>query len=87
MGISKLLKKGISKDNVGLVKAKRQLIEIAEKVMANGRRVKAQVDTLQEKPSCVSRLGEQLGGWLDGTEKIVRQTVAVVKEQFSIPGS
>ena len=85
LGISKLLKKRISKDNAGLVKAKRQLAQIAEEVIASGRRVKAQIDALQEKPSWVSRLGEQLGGWLEGTEKIVRQTEAVVKGHLNIP--
>lgn len=36
LGISKLLKKRISKDNAGLVRAKRQLIKIAEEVIASG---------------------------------------------------
>jgi len=57
----------------------------AEEIIASGRRVKAQIDALQEKPSWVSRLGEQLGGWLECTEKIVQQTEAVMKGHLSIP--
>jgi len=85
LGISKLLKQRINKDNANLVKAKRQLIETAKKVIAGGRRVKAQIDTLRGKPSWRSRLGEQLEGWLENTERIVEQTEAVLRGRASIP--
>jgi IS5 family transposase len=85
LGISKVLKKRISRDNAGLVKAKRQLIKVADEAIASGRRVKAQIEALQEKPLWISRLGEQLGEWLEVTEQIVRQTEEVVKGRVSIP--
>jgi IS5 family transposase len=85
LGISKLLNARISKDNARLVKARRQLIKIAEGVIATGRRVKAEIDVLQGKPSWVNRLGKQLGGWLEGTEKIVEQTEAVLRGHLSLP--
>jgi hypothetical protein len=67
------------------LKAEEELIEIAEGVIASGRRVKVQIDSLKEKPSWAKRLGEQLGGWLEGTEKIVQQTEVVLKGCLSIP--
>lgn len=86
LGISKLLKERISKDNVRLVKAKKRLIKIAQEVIARGRRVKVQIDALQEKPfPIISRLVEQLGGWLESTEKIVEQTESVVRGHLSLP--
>lgn len=84
LGLSKLLKERISMDNPRLVKAKEELIEIAGKVIASGRRVKAQIDALQEKRSWVRGLAEQLGEWLEGTEKIVEQPEAAVKERLNI---
>jgi IS5 family transposase len=85
LGIFKLLKQRINKDSANVVKAKRQLIETAKKVIVSGQRVKAQVDTLRDKPFWVIRLGEQLGGWLDSTERIVEQTEAVLRGRTSIP--
>jgi IS5 family transposase len=85
LGISKLLKQRIDKDNANVVKAKRQLVETVEKVIASGRRVKAQIDALREKPSWVSRLVEELEGWLENTERIVEQTEAVLRGRTSIP--
>ncbi len=85
MGLSKLLKARIGKDNARLVEAEEELIEIAKKVIASGRRVKAQIVTLHEKPSWVDRLGQQLGGWLGVTDKIVEQTEQVLKGRLSLP--
>jgi len=82
----KLLRERINKDDANLVKGKRQLIEVAKEVIASGRRVKAQIDTLWEKPSRVNRLAEQLHGWLESTEKIVEQTETVLRGNISIPG-
>jgi IS5 family transposase len=85
LGLSKLLKARMSKDNARLVEAEEQLNEIAKKVIAGGWRVKAQLDALKNKPSRVGRLGQQLGGWLEVTEKIVGQTEQVLKGRLSLP--
>ncbi len=85
LGLCKLLKARISKDNARLVEAEEQLIEIAKKVIASGRRVRAQIDMFKEKPIWVDRLGQQLGGWLGVTEKIVEQTEQVLKGRLSLP--
>jgi len=86
LGISRLLRERINKDNANLVKAKRQLIEIAKKVIASGRRVKAEIDTLREKPvPIISRLGEELSQWLELTEKIIEQTETVLKGRHRLP--
>ncbi len=85
LGLSKLLKARISKSNARLVEAEEQLSKIAKKVITSGWRVAAQIDTLKEKPSWVNRLGQQLGGWLGVTEKIVEQTEQVLKGRLSLP--
>ena len=68
-----------------MVKAKKRLIKIAEMVITSGRRVKTQIDMLCEKPSWANRLTEQLGKWLEITEKIVEQTESVLKGRLSLP--
>jgi IS5 family transposase len=79
LGLSKVLKGRISKDNPRLGKAKEELIKIAGEVIASGQQVRAQVEALKEKPPQVKRLGKQLGDWLETTEKIVQQTKAVLE--------
>ncbi len=87
LGLSKVLKKRISKDNPGLVKAREELIKVAEEVIARGQEVKAQIDAVlqeKEKSSQVTRLGEQLGGWLEATGKIIQQTKRVLGGQMRL---
>ena len=85
LGLSKVLKERVSRDNPKLVKAKEGIVKIAEEVIASGRQVKAQIEALKEKPSQVKRLEEQLGEWLEVTEKIVKQTEAVLEGCLNIP--
>jgi len=85
LGLTKALKERISKNHPRVVKAEKELIKIAEGVIASGRRVKVQVDSLKGKPPWANRLGGQLGRWLEGVEKIVRQTETVLTGCPSIP--
>jgi len=54
-------------------------------VIAGGWRVKRQVEALKRKPSWAGRLGDQLEGWLDVGEKIVKQAEQVVRGRLRIP--
>jgi IS5 family transposase len=85
LALSKVLKDRVSGDNPRLLKAKEDLIKIATGVVASGQEVKDQLDTLKEKPPEIKRLGKQLGGWLEITEKIVGQTKKVVAGCLHIP--
>ena len=86
LALSKVLKERVSRDNPRLLKAKEELIKIAEKVIASGQEVKAQLDALKEKPPGAARLGKQLGNWLEVTERIAQQTEAVLGGHLHIPG-
>jgi len=85
LALSKVLKDRVSKDNPRLLKAKEELIKITEKVIASGREVKAQLDTLKEKLPEAARLEKQLGDWLEVTERIAQQTEAVLEGHLHIP--
>jgi len=85
LGLSKVLKERVSKENARLVKAKGELIKVAEEVVARGHKVKAQVEALKGKGAGIERLGEQLGEWLEVTEKIVQQTKAVLGGKLHLP--
>ena len=85
LALSKVLKERVSRDNPQLLKAKEELIEIAEEVIGSGRRVKAQIEALSEKPPDAARLEKQLGKWLEITERIVGQTEAVLGGHLHIP--
>jgi len=86
LGVSKLFRGGGgSRGRAGLAKAQKQLIKIAKRVIAGGRRVKRQVEALKRKPSWAGRLGDQLEGWLEVGEKVVQQAEQVVRGRFHIP--
>lgn len=83
--LSKVLKNRVSQENRKLVKAQEELIEIAEEVIASGWHSKTEIEALKEKPPRVKRLERQLGEWLETTEKIVKQTKAVLGGCVNIP--
>jgi IS5 family transposase len=83
--VSKLFRGGGSRSRAGLVKAQKELIKIARRVIAGGRSVKGQVEVLKGKPSWVGRLGDQLEGWLEVSEKIAEQAEQVVRGRLRIP--
>ena len=85
LGVSKLFRGRDDKSRAGLAQAQEQLIKIAKRVIAGGRSVKRQVEVLKEKPSWVGRLGDQLEGWLEVSEKIVEQAEQVVRGRVRIP--
>lgn len=84
LGLFKVFKQRVSRNNIKLVKAREELIEIAEKVIAGGQAVKTHLDGMRDKGSQVQKLGEQLGKWLELTNKIVRQTKAVMGGQLHL---
>jgi IS5 family transposase len=85
IGVCKLFRGKGSRSRAGLAKAQKQLIKIAKRVIAGGRSVERQVEMLKEKPSWVGRLGDQLEGWLEVSEKIVEQAEQVVRGRLRIP--
>jgi len=78
LGLYKVLKNRISRNDPALVKAKKELIEVAEEVVAGGQKVRVQLNTRERKPSRVGKLVKQLEGWLNATEKVVEQTQATL---------
>ncbi len=85
LGVTRLFRGGGSRSYAHLAKAQKQLIKIAKRVIAGGRSVKREVEALRDRPSWVGRLGEQLGGWLDVSEKVVEQAEQVVMGRLRIP--
>ena len=78
LALSKVLKNRVGRNDPTLVKAKEELIKVAEEVLTGGQEVKAQLNALVRKPTRVERLGKQLEGRLEATEKVIGQTKAVL---------
>jgi IS5 family transposase len=78
LALSKVLKNRVGRDDPALVKAKEELLKVAEEVAAKGQEGKAQLKTLVRKPTQVERLEKQLEGWLEAAEKVIGQTKAVL---------
>ena len=84
LALNKVLKNRVSRSNPALVKAKKEIIEVAEEVVAAGQEVKVQLDTLVRDPSRVGRLEKQLDGWLEVTGKVIKQTKEVLAGQLHL---
>ncbi len=78
LGLSKVLKNRVSRDDPALVRAKEELIEVAEEVVAEGQKARVQLNIPEKKPSRVETLAKQLDGWLVATEKVIEQTKATL---------
>jgi IS5 family transposase len=78
LSISKVLKGRVGREDPALVKAKEEMIKVAEEVVAKGQDVKDQLNALTEKPAKVERLGKQLDGWIGSTEKVIEQTKSIL---------
>jgi IS5 family transposase len=84
LALNKVLKNRVSRSNPALVKAKQELIEVAEEVVAAGQEVKVKLDKLVRHPSGVGRLEKQLDGWLEVTGQVIEQTKEVLAGQLHL---
>jgi len=78
LSISKIVKRRVGRKDPELAKAKKEMVKVAEAVVAEGQMVKDQLDALTEKPAKVERLGKELDGWLDSTGKAIEQTQRIL---------
>jgi IS5 family transposase len=85
LGLMKVMKGRTGKDKTALKNAQEKLVKITEETIAGGRAVQAELELLQEKPTLVNRLREQLGEWIEAAEKVVRQTQEVIKGNRHLP--
>jgi len=85
LGLMKVMKGRIGKDDAILKKVRDKLLKITEEVIAGGRTVQAELHLIQEKPPLVKRLRGQLGEWIELAEKVVRQTQEVIKGDRHLP--
>lgn len=83
--LCKVLKDRVNRNDPKLVKAKEELVEIAEEVATEGLKVKSRLNAFKEKSSRVERLGKQLEGWIEAMEKIIQQTKEVLGGHIHIP--
>ena len=85
LGLMKGIKGRTSQDDTTLKKARDTLVKVTEETIAGGQAVQAELELLQEKPSLVNRLINQLGEWIEAAEKVVRQTQEVIKGNWCLP--
>lgn len=76
--LAKTLKRRVGRNHPDLIKVKEDLVKLAEDVVAKGRAVRARLNDTGAKPTVAERLGQQLDGWLDVTEKVIAQTRKVL---------
>jgi len=85
LGLMKVMKGRMSKDDSALKRARDKLVKIAGEVIADGRAVQAELELLQGKSPLVNGLTRQLGEWIEVTGKVVRQTQEVIKGNRRLP--
>jgi len=85
LGLMKVMKGRIGKDDTTLKKARDKLVKIAGKVIADAQAVQAELELLQEKPPLAKGLLRQMGEWIEVAEKVVWQTKEVMAGNLHLP--
>ena len=85
IGLMKVMKKRVGKDNPALTKARVTLSRIAEEVVAAEREIQGCLNTLIERPSGIRKSAQQLATWVEITEKVIEQTKKVMEGCKHIP--
>jgi IS5 family transposase len=78
LALNKVLKNRVGRSDPALLKVKEEILGVAEEVVAEAREVQLQLGKLEDKPSVIGRLSEELNGWLAATEKVIEQTREVL---------
>jgi IS5 family transposase len=83
--LMKVMKGRTGKDAKALKKTRHKLVEISEKVIADGQVVQAELELHQEQSSQVKGLSRRLGAWIEAAEKVVWQTKEVIQGNRHLP--
>ncbi|MBL7127154.1 MAG: ISNCY family transposase [Dehalococcoidales bacterium] len=79
LGLMKVMKSRAGKDKAALKDAQKKLVKIMGEVIAGGRQVQTELESLQETSPLVNRMRGQMDEWIKSAEKVVRQTQEVIK--------
>jgi len=85
LGLMKVMKGRIGKDETTLKKARDKLVKITEKVIADAQAVQAELELIQEKLPLAKGLLRQMGEWIEVAEKVVWQTKEVMAGNLHLP--
>jgi IS5 family transposase len=83
--LTKVMKGRSGADAKAVKEAQDELVKISEKVIADGHVVQADLESLEEKAPQVQNHIWQLGGWIEGLEKLVGQTKEVINGNRHLP--
>jgi transposase, IS5 family len=84
LALNKVLRNRIRHDNPVLVKAKEEMIAVAEDVVAAARKVLVDLEAGANPSSRVRRLSGQVDRWLEATEKVIDQTRRVIAGELHL---
>lgn len=84
LGLAKVLRQRVNRDDPKVVKANEELVELAEEVLSQGA-IQNQLAVPEDQASQIESLQEQLCGWLEATRTIVKQTRQVLAGNLHLP--
>jgi IS5 family transposase len=82
--LTKVMKGRTGKDTKAVKKTRRKLVEVSERVIADGKTVQAELLHLENSQS-VNGLVRRLDKWIEAVEKVVEQTKEVIKGNRRLP--
>lgn len=84
--ISRVVRERVCVTSPRLVKAKDKLLKLGREVVARGKEVQSQAEVeIGRGAGKAARAASLLRQWLEGTEKVIRQTEAVLEGQRHLP--
>jgi IS5 family transposase len=86
LSLVKVLRQRVNRNDSRVVKANKELAELAEDTLIQGQKIKKRLAGQKDKSSRTETLEKRLGGWLDAIRTIVKQTREVLAGNLHLPG-
>ena len=83
--LAQVLRQRVNRNDPRVIKAKKELVEMAEDILIQGQRVQDKLAKQKEKSSRTEILRKRLSEWLAATRTIVRQTHEVLSGNLHLP--
>jgi len=85
LSLAKVLRQRINRHDPRVVQANKEMIELAEEVLDQAQEIHHQVMGIEDQVPQIETLKKQLGGWLEATRTIVKQTRQVLAGNLHLP--
>lgn len=85
LSLAKVLKRRVNRNDPGVVKANKEMVDLAESVLVQAQEIRDQPVGTGDDTDQIKRLKKRLGGWMEVTRTVVEQTRQVLGGNLHLP--